>query len=751
MFAALSEALSEEAMGLASNINGLPTYIPEPRATYGPRSERAVPRMNFETQEGPAVPASAAAAARDITPESMVDPLKLLLDKETYVRAAKQAASYAGVKKQELVAAAADAAERAVEAAKAAAAAVANPPRLPEVETPLPLSRRGPAPSALLRAAWAGNNYKSTDVMALALGTAGGGSGPVEESIKPEANFAYTSQRFTESMRSATMNRAEPIKVSLSGPVKQPIPQQVLDGTDPILQATLPDRKLRHEGLEDYNFCADIPASTPAHKVPTRCVKEAFKENGVGGGGSAEVYENLYILPTWADMKIYIAKLAADVKALDKGIQERARVELLGSGVVAGTAGAAGAAGVPGVEVFARVGNNRVFVGRKVVDRLPLSMGDFVNYAGAADFLAVCRLHPDRPQKLRWRMHSPTGMILVVDKELWDFEVEKRDESKDFRRLGVGGAVESSAETLIHPFKDSFVRALWSTAPEGAGVEVADGEGAPFKTLAGFLTQDPRAPMLRFAVYGRERPAPPAGTYANPQFVGTFGSGRRFEESRNPDIFYSLLNGVEVDTRRLAGFGLDSTAAFYSRSFWQCTTPVSPIAWRSITMTIRFEQLPTAGQDPMRCVATAFPFFIYVAYTPAGKGFKQGVYFYLYRLKDSSYVFCDKVPVEKSRWYHLALTFKDGMPGDLTLKVKGLGGGGEQTDGGAVLKVGDDVFYRPLPPEGTPMISLGFHKYGGGIPGFTGSVGYFHVFDYMLGDEEYRRDLENRWDIKWHN
>ena len=176
-------------------------------------------------------------------------------------------------------------------------------------------------------------------------------------------------------------------------------------------------------------------------------------------------------------------------------------------------------------------------------------------------------------------------------------------------------------------------------------------------------------------------------------------------------------------------------------------------------MTLRFEQLPTAGQEPMRCVATAFPFLVYLAYTPAGRGHAQGVYFYLFRLKDSSYVFCDKVAVEKGRWYHLALTFKEGMPGDLTLKVKALGSPQSLSErgkpapqaGSATLKVGDDVFYRPMPPEGVPMISLGFHKYGGGIPGFTGGVGYFHVFDYMLGEEEYARDLENRWDIKWHN
>jgi hypothetical protein len=696
-----------------------------------------------------------------------VDPLQLLLEKDTYVRAAKQAASYAGIAKAELVRATEAAAEAAVAKAKAAAQAAINPPKLPEFKGPPP-SRRGPAPDALLRAARAGNNYESADVLGLALGrhstAAAVAAAPLEPAIKPAVDFAYMMQRSTDAMRLGGGGAATTLTASLHAP--QPTqPKAAMEGTDPILQATAPTflRKPHTEGLENYNFCSDVPAATPTHAVPLRCVREAFREAGGSEGGlawpaervavdSPEFYEQLYMLPTWADMKIYIQTLAARVKSLDAEVQGRARAAL----------GVPEPAGVPGVEVFARAGADRMLVGRRIVDRLPLSMGTFVNYAGSADFLAVCRLRPVAPRRIRWFIAATAGMIIVANKELWDFEVGARDEPADFRRLRSGTAT-SEAVTIVPAATDTFVRALWSASPEDR-VEMVDAAGAGAAAgvaaagpapLTGFLTQDPRAPMLRFAVYSRERPAPPAGTYANPQFVGTFGSGRRWEEARNPDIFYSLTNGVEIDNRRTGG--LESTAAFYSRSFWQCTTPISPMAWRSITFTVRFEQLPTAGEQPMRCVATAYPFFVYIAYTPAGPGYEQGVYFYLYRLKGAAYTFCSRMPVERARWYHVCLSFKEGQPGDVALSVRSLGGGNSSSQADhASLRIDDDVFYRPVPAEGgsaphMPMISLGFHKYGGGIPGFTGHVRYFHVFDYLLGAADYTRDLEGRWDIKWFN
>jgi hypothetical protein len=452
-------------------------------------------------------------------------------------------------------------------------------------------------------------------------------------------------------------------------------------------------------------------------------------------------------------MKIYIQKIAADARALDAGIQGRAQAAL----------GIRAPDGTRGVEVFIRVGAGRTLIARKIVDRLPLSINTY--YGELADFLAICRINPQIPQKIRWKVATAAGIIIAVNKELWDFEVSARDAPADFRKLTTGSFI-SDAVTTLPPMRDSFIRALWSGVPEDRVEMLGWSDGAAIP-LTGFLTQDPRAPMLRFAVHARERSSPPAGTYANPQFVGTFGSGRRWEEARNPDIFYSLTHEVEIDNRRLAGAGqgLDSVAAFFSKSFWQCTTPISPSAWRSITFTVRFEQLPTAGEQPMRCVAAAYPFFVYIAYTPAGPGYSQGVYFYLYRLKGAAYTFCSRLPVERAMWYHVCLSFKDGQPGDVALSVRTIQSAtasvrtfaqtAARTDH-ASLKVEDDVFYRPIPHEGgrephMPIVSLGFHKYGGGSPGFTGHVGYFHIFDYLLGAADYERDLRGDWSIKWFN
>lgn len=800
MFRALAEALEGDEF---------PAPIPEPRAerterkpkvyTAPPESTRDAPRRVRDesgrfVKEGYISPATMLnlqdplqvllgspnipSASGPPPPSQLIDPLALLLRKEDYVQSAKLGAVLAEKARD---------AARAVKAIAQKVLPIVEPAELPPALKPFDPraegtgvggsrkaseSARAPRAEALQLAARTGNNFRTDDVMGLTLGSHTAEAEKItmvfEAPPKQEPNFSYVASRRADELRTRTTDDRSYVKMASLTTPTQTLPALTRERLDPILQATLPDRRVYHEGWEDYNFCTDIPAATPAHKVPVRCAKEAF----FGAGGSkdglglpADVTAELYSLPTWADMKIFLHKLATEIRSPDLNTQQAANRALLGG------------AGKPtkmeaGMEVFARVGPSRTLVRRRIVGGFPIPAGAFGEFVGAqADYLALGQLYVDSPQTWRWSVRATAGMILTVNKEMWDFEVDSRDEPGDFRALR-GGRHTSREATQLIPYKPYYVRMNWSSYPEDIVEfhEIGAKPGTAPRLLGDGvvrLTQEARAPMMRFAVYARERSSPPRGTYANPQFVGTFGSGRRFEERRAPDIFYSLTHDVEIDTRRNTLPGYDSYAVFKPRSFWQCTTPVSPMAWRTLTWVMRFEALPTAGESPMRCVAGAGPFFLYMAYTPAqpardgGDPLLQGVYMYLYRQKGASYVY-SRQRIEKATWYYISVSYTDGVPGNLYLRVVPVRDASanirtlySKTAEGK-LQITDDVFYRIQSHEGgdaphIPYLSLGWQKYGGGSAGMTAMVARFHVFDYALTEADYKVDVADGWAKDWWN
>lgn len=802
MFRALAEALEGDE---------LPAPIPEPRRpterkpkvySEPPDSTREPPRRARDihgryTLEGYISPVSKLGLEDPLTvllgqpasgltpgvphPSQMIDPLALLLRKEDYTQSAKLGAVLAEKARE---------AARAVKAVVQAVLPIVEPAELPPALKAFdpraegtglggtrapPESARAPRTEALKLAAKTANNFRTDDVLNLSLGAHTQEAEKItnifEAPPKQEPNFSYIAARAKDELRTRTTDDRYYVRSASLDQVTQPIPARTKERLDPILQATLPDRRVFREGWEDYNFCSDIPAATPSHKVPVRCAKEAFLSAGgslAGLGLPADTTAELYSLPTWAEMKIFLAGLAAEIRSPNPNTQQAAQRSLLG-----GAGRPTERNWQPGMEVFARVGPSRTLVRRRVVGGFPLPTAAFPEFVGAqADYLAIGALYVDSPQKWRWSVRATAGLLLTVNKEMWDFEVETRDEPGDFRALKAGRHTSREA-TALTPYKPHYLRINWSAYPEDI-VEFQEAvPGAAPKLLgngAVKLTQVAKAPMMRFAVYARERSSPPRGTYANPQFVGTFGSGRRFEERRCPDVFYSLTHDVEIDNRRNTLAGYDSYAVFKTQSFWQCTTPVSPMAWRTLTWVMRFEVLPTAGSSPMRCVAGAYPFFLYLAYTPAqrrpdGEEVVQGVYLYVYRQRGSAYVY-SRQRIERASWYYISVSYKDGVPGNLTLRVVGMKDAvsnvrtlyGRQAE--AVMRVEDDVFYRVQPLEGgegggaaaahVPYLTLGWQKYGGS-PGMTAMVARMHVFDYTLSEEDYKVDIADAWEKDWWN
>ncbi len=798
MFRALAEALEGDE---------LPAPIPEPRRpperkpkvySEPPDSTREAPRRARDihgryTTEGYVSPAiklgledplkvllgtPTSSAVPDVpSPSQLIDPLALLLRKEDYVQSAKLGVVLAEKARE---------AGRAVKAAAQKVLPIVEPAELPPALKAFdpraegtglggsrvpPPSARAPREEALKIAARTGNNFRTDDVLDLTLGQHTQEAEKItmvfEAPPKREANFSYIAARAKDELRTRTTDDQYYVSSAALDRSAQPVPARTKERLDPILQATLPDRRIFREGWEDYNFCTDIPAATPAHKVPVRCAKEAFLAAGgslQGLGLPADATAELYSLPTWAEMKIFLARLAAEIRSPHPNTQQAAQRALLG-----GAARPTERRWEPGMEVFARVGPSRTLVRRRIVSGFPLPTAAFPEFVGAqADYLAIGALYVDSPQKWRWSVRATAGLLLTVNKEMWDFEVESRDEPGDFRALRAGRHTSREA-TALTPYKPHYLRINWSAYPEDI-VEYQEAVPGSKPKLLGSgavkLTQSVKAPMMRFAVYARERSSPPRGTYANPQFVGTFGSGRRFEERRCPDLFYSLTHDVEIDNRRNTLAGYDSYAVFKTQSFWQCTTPVSPMAWRTLTWVMRFEVLPTAGASPMRCVAGAYPFFLYLAYTPARAGadpLAQGVYLYLYRQKGAAYVF-SRQRIERASWYYISVSYTDGIPGNLALRVVAMKDAVANVrtlysaTAQAIMRVEDDVFYRMQPAEATgavgsdiPYLSLGWQKYGGGSAGMTAIVARMHVFDYTLSEDDYKVDIADAWEKEWWN
>ena len=639
-----------------------------------------------------------------------------------------------------------------------------QPPNLPAVRPGLADLR-----SKFHEAVKKGNTYQSPDTIGLSLSAA---RIPVPEaSLKPQPNFQFHAARTQEALRPIALKDGAIGKATgILEATPQPIQPAEQRARDPLQQSLT--QKWAPEppaGFEDFNFCSEMKKGTLAPSVPLKCLQERFTSLGGKPTGllypveRSTAYYTFYSQPTYGDMMELLESIAGKLKSQVRAEQAEARAALYGDI----------APGQPaqGAELFIRLGPQRLLVRHAV---LPAGSGLKIGTAASAllpagataDFLIVTSLWSEKPQAWHLAHKVSTGMTTIIEKELWDFEREAADEPGDFRNLAPGKYI-ANAVTHIRPLEHNFMRVLWSNNDEdrlliedvGSGVAASEPTEIPANLVC--LTQDRGAPMMNFAVYSRERGSPPAGTYSNPQFLPTFGSGLRFEEFRNPDIFYSLIHGVEIDTRPRTDLPeYPALATFKSQSFWQCTTPVSPMAWRTITLALLFDSLPTAGKQPMRCVAAAYPFFLYLGYTPAAAGVKQGVYLYLYRLKDNSYVY-SRVPIQKSTLYFISISYGEGVPGKLVLRVAPMSAVradiGQLEKSAAILEVHDDVFYSIMPVEGgslaaaiqLPFISLGFQKYGLGMPGMNARVAYFHVFDYTLKAADYEREVRNSWRSEW--
>lgn len=639
-----------------------------------------------------------------------------------------------------------------------------QPPNLPAVRPGLADLR-----SKFHEAVKQGNTYQSPDTIGLSLSAA---RGPIPEaSLKPQPNFQFHAARTQEALRPiALKDGALGQATGVLEAIPQPIQPAEQRARDPLLQSLTPKRAAEPPtGFEDYNFCSEMKKGTLAPSVPLKCLQERFTAAGGKPTGllfpveRSTAYYTFYAQPTYGDMMELLETVVTKLRSHIAAEQAEARAALYGD--VAPQAPAKGA------ELFIRIGPQRLLVRHAVLPagaglKLGTAASAILPAEAPADFLIVTSLWSEQPRAWHLAEKVSTGMTAIIEKELWDFERTAADEPGDFRNLAAGKYI-ANAVTHIRPLAHNFMRILWSNNDEdqlliedvGGGTGAAEPTEIPADIVC--LTQDRGAPMMNFAVYGRERGPPPAGTYSNPQFLPTFGSGLRFEEFRNPDIFYSLIHGVEIDTRPRTDLPeYPALATFKSQSFWQCTTPVSPMAWRTITTAILFDSLPTAGKQPMRCVAAAYPFFLYLGYTPAGPGVKQGVYLYLYRLKDNSYTY-SRVPIQKSTLYFISISYTEGVPGKLQLRVAPLSAAradiGQLESSAASLDIHDDVFYSIMPVEGgslmaaiqLPFLSLGFQKYGLGMPGMNGRVAFFHVFDYTLKAADYKREVRNEWRSEW--
>jgi hypothetical protein len=750
--------------------------------------------VDFQTAAPPpARKVSAVAAAKQAVADSLrtilPDPLAILQAKDEYV---KSATATAAVAKQVAInfilqKKSADAAAASAAASAAVAAAAVKELKLQQEPPNLPSVRPGLANlrSKFHEAVKQGNSFESPDTLRLSLSLTGGPPATPVEAIKPQVGFNLHAQRTQEGMRTRTLKEsAIGAQTGIQEAMAQPLLPQEVRGTDPLLQSLQPQRS-PEQVFENYNFCSEMKKGTLSPSVPIRCIQEQFEAAGGKKTGllypaeRSAAYYTFYSQPTYGDMLSLIESVAAKLHSQLRQEQAEARAALLGDSV--GGPQSQGSYATPsqgsytkppqGAELFVRVGPQRIFVQRIIVKTglKPLSAvhaSPAATTGRSADYLLVASIWSEEPHQWHLAQKITTGMTAVFNKELWDFERRAADAPGDFRNLAAGKYI-ANATTEIAPLTPNFLRIVWADndedellAEDASAAATKEPQSIPAHLVA--LTQDVRAPMLNFAVYSREREQPRQGVYAQPQFTPTFGFSQRFEEFRNPDIFYSLNAGVSIDTRPRGDLPeyKDGLAVFKSQSFWQCTTPISPRAWRTITLTVAFDTLPTAGKQPMRCVAAAYPFFLYLTYTPAVGATKQGVYLCLYRLKDNSYTF-SRVPIEKTVLYFISISCTEGVPNRVELRVAPLAAARvsiDQLEGTKVaLDVHDDVFRATSPIEGgsmqaaaqMPFISLGLQKYGLGIPGMNARVGYLHVFDYKLERADYEKEVRNDWQSSW--
>ena len=729
-------------------------------------------------------------SARAVITSALPDPLAVLQAKDTFIQGALASAAQAALSVKATVMQTPSkkkgkkkSADLVADANLPTAKLAQEPPNVLAVRPGLADLR-----SNYHRAIKQGNNFNSPDTIKLSLSLKGAdtaASATLEPAIKPQPNFQLYASRTQDALRPISLKDGAMGKAtSLESRIKEQKPEPKEKAAyDPLLQNLTPVRPpLQH--FEDFNFCSEMKKGTESAKVPIKCVQERFIAAGGEKTGllfpveNTAAYTTFYSQSTFGDMMALLEDVVGRLQSMNKQEQANARRALFGTHATEGFTvtpaplqSSSHRRPQKGAELFIRVGPSRILIHHRVIQngvKIPsLAVSEFIGAAGesAADFLIVGSIWSEEPHRWRLAQKISTGMTTIFNKELWDFERLSNDTPGDFRNLAPGKYI-ANACTPIYPLQHNYFKLLWSKS-EADELLVEDcssgSSGEPQSIPADIvcLTQDQGAPMLNFAVYDRKRDEPPPGTYSNPQFLPTFGTGRRFEEFRNPDIFYSLIYNIEIDSSPRTDIPeYKAYAIFKTQSFWQCTTPIAPLSWRTITIAASFDSLPTAGQQPMRCVAAAYPFFLYLAYTPTSANIKQGVYLYLYRLKDSSYTRCP-LPIQKAVMYFISIRYEDGVPNKMILEVAPFSAARADKKqleaSAAALEIHDNVMYAISPVEGgtvtagiqQPFLSLGFQKYGLGTPGFNGRIAYVHVFDYPLKAADYKREIQNNWNSSW--
>ncbi len=363
------------------------------------------------------------------------------------------------------------------------------------------------------------------------------------------------------------------------------------------------DLCLQKGAINNYNFCLDLPDTTPS-PFDVGCLQQIFKK--MGGQPTGTAYPSQSNMPTYNSMgnlgavKQYIGVLAQNMNSSDYNTQRDAMMQFLGISPEKLISRAPYSQGVEVIWLQPQAGNPTAIWGvlkrtieTDIVQYAPWTSGVVPQlastYPGFSQYSAMIQMFDVRAPgdfAVKFTVAVDDGFFIAVNQPATIAETALASYSLDqvglFSNLGIQGATTYISNNCSNYFGGTpNITKVYHTDAGGGqrtlqlGVNPCSGQPS-FTPPYYSLTLEPRAPFLNFEVDS---------------------GGRTFDDTRNPGLFSSLLSvtGLEFHNRTDEKGSVPGKKGFVrltNNSSGISLQNIAYQAWGTCTFAFRLQSMP---------------------------------------------------------------------------------------------------------------------------------------------------------------
>lgn len=397
----------------------------------------------------------------------------------------------------------------------------------------------------------------------------------------------------------------------LFGNTKQP--------SNTSLGAAARDLCLQTGSINNFNFCSDLPDSTPP-PFDVNCLQNLFLT--MGGQPSGASYPNTSNITTYNTMlnlgavKQYLNGLVTSMNSIDYNTQRNAMIQFLG---ITPQSLIVRAPYNQGVEVlwFTNIPGqpNKMagFLKRTIeTDIVQFALNSMsiipqlaLTYPGFTQYTAMLQMFDVRAPgdfTAKFNVTVDDGFWIAVNQEfyidIWaQTQIGTKDNTGFFSNIGIQGATTYSSNNISNYFAatPNITKIFYEDAGGGGHtlqVKAITGSGSStFSKPYYSLTLEPRAPFINFEAIT----------------INNLGIGNMFGDTRNPGLFGQNITSASLDIHtstddRSSVPGNKGFVRFTNNTSYANIMNIAYQSWNTVTFAVRLQSMPV--QDAI------FSFFV---------------------------------------------------------------------------------------------------------------------------------------------